>query len=355
MRATVLVVATVCILPFTSSAQPIGTVEAVQNAAWLERQGDRTQVQVGASVEAGDAIATGGGTRLLIGLKDGSELRLGQDAEVEIGQATVPDAPGMPFTASLTLTRGALRLSATPQSEHGQRAIELIVGDVKLGIQHADVWAKTTARADIVMLNDGTATVAIDQAQSGMLAEAGTVLYKPKDSPALPIHPASDRAREGWLAETEIAAGPATESAPPAASAEKPAIAEEPASPAAPAAEPPVIAAKPAEPAPASGAPPAVAESQETRPAPAQSKPPPPRAGSWYLSLESSRDRAAAQATASEFNNDGIAAVIKAVKVRGSRWYRVSVEGFQSRKDAMAYADKVRDRIGNRKVWAYRE
>ena len=59
-------------------------VESVQVPAWMVRNGNRLPVNAGLPLEAGDIVTTGPKGRLLLRLAEGSLVKLGPDAELQL-------------------------------------------------------------------------------------------------------------------------------------------------------------------------------------------------------------------------------------------------------------------------------
>src|SRR5262245_15552367 len=65
-------------------AAPNAEVEAVQMPAWIERDGQRSPLEVGALLRNDDQIETGAAARVLLRLSDGSTVRLGENARFRL-------------------------------------------------------------------------------------------------------------------------------------------------------------------------------------------------------------------------------------------------------------------------------
>ncbi len=338
MKAHALLLAALAWLPLNLSATPAGVVASTQDQVWIERGGNKLPASTGMTVEGGDKVATGANSRLLIKLKEGSDLRLGPDASMSVGDIFLPDDTGGYFIGSFNLSQGAVRFSTTAESESFQREIELRVGDVSAGVQTTDLWGRATPEGDTLVLVDGTVKILSGKGEPVELLKSGSVFYKPKGGSPAPVTMADRAQLTQWLAETDTAVSVAATPPPAAIPA-----AETPAGP--PKAEPaaakaPVAPAKPVE---------------KPEPVASGPAPTPPTGGAWALSLQSTHNPGYAGAAASKLHDEGIGAVVKEVEVHGDTWYRVVVEGFASHAEAMVYATQIRDRSAAAQAWAFRE
>ena len=92
MKATVLLLTTAAWLPLNLAATPVGAVKGAKDPVWVERAGSKLPVKVGMTLEGGDKVTTGDAARVLVKLKEGSELRLGGGAEMEVATSSAPSS-----------------------------------------------------------------------------------------------------------------------------------------------------------------------------------------------------------------------------------------------------------------------
>jgi hypothetical protein len=92
-----------------SAAAAVVTVEAVQWPVWVERNGERRPLAAGQSLQNLDRLATGNGGRALLRWADGSGVKLGENAQLDLaGLARSKDGV---MSASLAVARGAFRFT----------------------------------------------------------------------------------------------------------------------------------------------------------------------------------------------------------------------------------------------------
>src|SRR3954469_19798418 len=88
MKALLLRAFTLAALAFSCPllAQVAATVEGVQMPAWVERAGQRLPALAGMELKAGDQVATGAGSRMLVKLADGSLVKLGENGQLRFAE-----------------------------------------------------------------------------------------------------------------------------------------------------------------------------------------------------------------------------------------------------------------------------
>ena len=120
-----------------SFAQPAAVVEGVQMPAWVERSESgapprRVPVAPGMELKSGDQLRTGAGSRLLIKLSEGSLVKLGENARLQIAEL----APSKEiFKAALGVLEGAFRFTTELVAKKRRRDININVSQVTAGIR----------------------------------------------------------------------------------------------------------------------------------------------------------------------------------------------------------------------------
>lgn len=141
---------------------PIGVlarVASLQPPAWIEQDDQRTALQPGDAVQAGQGLATGDGGRLQLDFEDASVLQLGENSQLTLGELQLTDdgsTDGL-LKAALSLVQGQLRFSGDPLR---QRDIGLVLGDdMRLRLQDSDVWVSRQTEGTQVCLVQGSVRV----------------------------------------------------------------------------------------------------------------------------------------------------------------------------------------------------
>src|SRR5262249_23583533 len=133
------------------------SVEGTVSPAWVERAGaaDRVPLEVGMTLQNRDRVVTGSGSRALLKLADGSAVKLGENAVLNLdGLAEKQeDRARKLVTASLDVARGAFRF--TPgifARQNFDRNVTIRVATVTAGIRGTDLWGKSDDQRDLVCL-----------------------------------------------------------------------------------------------------------------------------------------------------------------------------------------------------------
>lgn len=190
----------------SAHAQP-AVVEAVQYPAWLERGGNAVPLTPGIALESHDKLRTGENARVRLRLAEGSAVKLGENAQFVIERA---EERGV-FTAALSVLTGAFRFTTDALSKRRDRNVALKVKNVTVGIRGTDLWGKSTADRDWVVLLEG-------KIQVGSEGNPSVSLDKPLDLYQVPRGAAPEVTRsdqktvDEWAVETELSKdGPGAE------------------------------------------------------------------------------------------------------------------------------------------------
>jgi hypothetical protein len=156
-------------------------IEAVQFPAWLERAGARSPLLPGTVLHARDGIFTGAEGRARLRLAEGSRVRLGENARVELRRD------------ELHVAEGAFRF--TTGNARAAQDVALRVGQMEVLSRGADLWGQA-GPPGILVLVSGSATVST-------AGGAPAALERPLDRYELPQGgaPAFSRLRGEALAE----------------------------------------------------------------------------------------------------------------------------------------------------------
>jgi hypothetical protein len=110
----------------SAHAAPDAQVEAMQMPAWVERDGQRSPLEVGAALRNGDRIETGLASRIVLRLADGSTVKLGENARFELADMQRAATARGIFKATLSVIEGAFRFTtAAIYKFNGQREINV--------------------------------------------------------------------------------------------------------------------------------------------------------------------------------------------------------------------------------------
>lgn len=181
-------------------------VDSVQMPAWLERRGVVQPLEPGMVLRNRDRVLTGGGARVLIALAEGSAVKLGEQAQLDVNALGRRD--GGVFTAALDVTRGALRFTsgvfAKPRSP---RAVNVRLATITAGIRGTDLWGKSDDERDVLCLLEGRIGVFHPLDEAREMSEPMSLYVAAKDAaPAAPSQTDGESVA-AWLAQTEIEPG----------------------------------------------------------------------------------------------------------------------------------------------------
>ena len=187
-----------------AQAAPAAIVESVQMPAWVERAGKQMPAAPGMELIATDAVRTGAGARLYIKLAEGSVLKLGENAKLQLLDL-VPERSGV-FRAALDVLAGAFRFTTEAIAKPRPRDFKLRVSTVTIGIRGTDLWGRSTPQDEIVCLIEGKIEVAAAD-EKPILMQQRRQFYQREKGKTQPLSVITSE-RLGELAkETEIAPG----------------------------------------------------------------------------------------------------------------------------------------------------
>jgi hypothetical protein len=198
---------------------PAAVVDGVVMPAWLERSGMRQPVVPGMVLQERDRIVTGANARILLTLPEGSRVKLGESAQLDLDSLIARQEGGSVFLKSaLNVVIGAFRFTTSALNKvNSRRDVSIRLATVTAGIRGTDLWGKQGGDKEIVCLLEGKIEVSRDvvagQTVAPVILDQPLQFYiAPKDAPTLPVGRVDEAQLALWAAETEIApdAGGAT-------------------------------------------------------------------------------------------------------------------------------------------------
>ncbi|HEV2007849.1 MAG TPA: SPOR domain-containing protein [Burkholderiales bacterium] len=196
-------------MPVAAAGRPDIVVEGVQMPAWVEHaNGARDPLAIGMALTNKDRIFTGPESRALLRLADGSLIKLGENGLLaldDLGQKKIQLKDVV--TASLDVVSGAFRFTTQALYKfHGERDVKVRIVTITAGIRGTDLWGKADKTRDIVCLIEGKITVARER-DAFVMDQPLSFYIAPKNEPALPVAPVSQKQLDQWSLETDIASG----------------------------------------------------------------------------------------------------------------------------------------------------
>jgi len=181
------------------------TVETVQMPAWLERDGRTQPLAVGMAVINGDKIRTGAQARVYLGIAEGSTVKLGENAVLHFYSRSLK--PASNFRGALDVLTGAFRFTTHAlQRVRSQRDVAIRIGTATAGIRGTDLWGKSDAVRDLILLIEGNIEVRHAGATFEM-AEPLTYFSAPRNAPPQALTKVDPESFKQWARETEVLPG----------------------------------------------------------------------------------------------------------------------------------------------------
>jgi hypothetical protein len=174
-------------------------VEGVQKGAWVDRAGAPEPLVAGMELLPSDRVRTGAGARVQLRLAEGSTVKLGENAYLDIERA---EATGI-FRATLNVVQGAFRFTTGAAARNARREVDIKVRSIVAGIRGTDLWGRSNEERDLVCLIEGKITVAALGGPAVTMSEPLDFFQKPRGAPALPVGRADPKQLAEWAQETE--------------------------------------------------------------------------------------------------------------------------------------------------------
>jgi len=181
-------------------------VDSVQMPAWVERNGVRQPLEPGKALHNRDRVLTGADARVLIRLAEGSAVKLGENAQLELN--ALGRREHSVFTAALDVSKGAFRFTTGVFSKlRQQRAINVRIATITAGIRGTDLWGSSNAERDLVCLLEGRITVVHPQDEARVMSEPLSFYVVPKGGAPKPIDKVDAGQVSVWAEQTEVQTG----------------------------------------------------------------------------------------------------------------------------------------------------
>jgi hypothetical protein len=205
MNPSIVIVLLLLLCPAAAHAAPLATVDAVQMPAWRLRGGHSAPLQPGMILQRGDQVKTGAGARVYVRLAEGSTLKLGETANLDVQSLAVEE--GGLFKGALEVAAGAFRFTTGLVARLKKREVAIKVGTATLGIRGTDVWGRAGPDQDLVMLIEGQVEVKAERGEIFNLRESLTTYLAPRGKAPQSLIKATQQELETRAQETDIARG----------------------------------------------------------------------------------------------------------------------------------------------------
>ena len=187
-------------------AAPDAVVEGIQLPAWVTRDGKRQPLAIGTELQNSDEVSTGGNSRLLLRLGDGSVVKLGENGRLQLSDLVQKRKQGF-LAATLKVLEGAFRFTTdVALKARGSRDITVQFPTITAGIRGTDIWGKNLGDKEVVVLIEGKITVTRTGDLPVEMKDPLTYLQAPKTGAAT-VEAVPMEQLKAWAAETEISDG----------------------------------------------------------------------------------------------------------------------------------------------------
>lgn len=191
-----------------ANAAPPAVVEALALPAWVVRDGMRAPLTPGRALATGEAVVTGRDARALLRLADGSLVRLGAETRFVVTQAAAGEVADPVFRATLRVLTGAFRFTTSLLAKQRvRREIDIQLATATAGIRGTDLWGRTAADRDFIVLIEGRIGVRHGAGTETALDQPLSVFDAPKDAPAPTVGRISRAQLDAYAAETDLRPG----------------------------------------------------------------------------------------------------------------------------------------------------
>lgn len=189
-----------------AQAAPDAVVEGIQLPAWVSRDGKRQPLVIGSALRSNDEVSTGGNSRLLLRLADGSVVKLGENGRLQLSDVVQRRKENF-LGATLRVLEGAFRFT-TDAALKARTSRDIVVRfpSITAGIRGTDIWGKNLGDKEVVVLIEGKISVTRSGEQPVEMKDPLTYMQAPKEGAATVEAVPMDQLKL-WAAETEIAAG----------------------------------------------------------------------------------------------------------------------------------------------------
>ena len=184
-------------------AQVAATVDGVQMPAWLERGGVRSPLLPGMELKAGDKVITGGDSRAVIKLSEGSLVKLGANGQLRFVEL---NATQQLFKGALDVLEGAFRFTTDIAGRNRKREVSIRASQVTTGIRGTDVWGKADKDNEVVCLIEGQVEVTA-QGEPPVKLDQPLQFFRRIDGKAQPVGSIDKEQLDKWASQVELQRG----------------------------------------------------------------------------------------------------------------------------------------------------
>ena len=185
-------------------AAPAAIVDSVQMPAWVERAGKQMPAAVGMELIATDTVRTGAGARIYIKLPEGSTVKLGENARLQLAEM-VPERGGL-LKGVIDVLSGAFRFTTEAIAKPRPRDFKFRVSTVTIGIRGTDIWGRSVAQNEVVCLIEGKIEIGAAE-EKPVWMDQPRQFYRREKGKTQPLDFITSERLAEWAKETDIVPG----------------------------------------------------------------------------------------------------------------------------------------------------
>jgi hypothetical protein len=186
-----------------AAAQVAAMVEGVQMPAWIERNGVKSPLLPGMELKPGDKVITGGDSRAVLKLSEGSVVKLGANGQLRFVEL---NATQQLFKGVLDVLEGAFRFTTDVAGKSRRREVSIRAAQVTTGIRGTDVWGRAASGNEIVCLIEGDVEVSAP-GDAPVRMNRPLQFYKRVAGQAQPVGTVDKAQIDKWASEVDLEAG----------------------------------------------------------------------------------------------------------------------------------------------------
>lgn len=162
---------------FAQDPEPAGETTRIQGEVWVERTDGRHDLAVGDQIMIDDTLVTGQSARLMVTLRDTTQLTMGSNGRIVV-DALIAPPDGSVADKALTVLSGAFHIIAPTT-----RGAQVVTPVATIGIRGTEFWGGSLDSALDVLLFEGVVEVTNPQGRSILEAPLQGLGVPDADSP----------------------------------------------------------------------------------------------------------------------------------------------------------------------------
>ncbi len=182
-------------------------VEHFQMPAWIETENGKKAMRIGMQIKAKRAVITGDSGKVHIKMEEGSTLKIGSKAKVNVIKIAPAKTKSGIFKSVIHIIQGAFRFTTAAKARYKKRNIHFKIRTITAGIRGTDIWGKSVPEKDFICLLEGKIEVQHKDSHPQTMQGAYTFFVAERGKKAKPIAPISKKKVKKWAKTTNIQKG----------------------------------------------------------------------------------------------------------------------------------------------------